>query len=236
MPVLAAIGAPFREVVMSTPSSAIAQRPAAREVTALPFPARYARFGTFQADLEREELYHDGQRVRVQGKVFQGLLLLLSRAGEIVSREEVRRHLWPETLLANLDANVNTTMNKLRQVLGDSPEGPVFIETIPRRGYSFIAGVEFSSVASGPFAEGAKGILDAGASEASVRAATLGSIWSNKQVRTVLRLVSLLVAGMILGALLTLVWFIARGSNQRSAADKRLSAASVTVEFQRNSR
>src|SRR5713226_3712353 len=103
---------------MSTQPSALAQQePSASGATPLAFPGRYARFGAFQADLEREELFQDGQRVKVQAKVFQGLSLLLSRGGEIVTREEVRRHLWPDTLLSNLDANVNTTMNKLRQVL-----------------------------------------------------------------------------------------------------------------------
>jgi DNA-binding winged helix-turn-helix (wHTH) protein len=221
---------------MSAPSSAIAQRPAASGVTPLSFPARYARFGTFQADLEREELYQDGQRVRVQAKVFQGLLLLLSRAGEIVTREEVRRHLWPDTFLANLDANVNTTMNKLRQVLGDSPEGPVFIETIPRRGYSFIASVEFSSVPIEPLAERPKGVLDGSVLDETAHAAAPGSVWSKKHVRTVLRVISLLIAGMIVGALLVFVWFVARGKNQRSAADMKVIAAVNAGESQHNSR
>ena len=220
---------------MSTPSTAIAQRPSASAVTPLAFPARYARFGTFQADVEREELYQDGQRVRVQAKVFQGLLLLLSREGEIVSREEVRRHLWPDTFLANLDANVNTTMNKLRQVLGDSPEGPVFIETIPRRGYSFIASVEFSSVPSAPFAEHPRGVLDATALDATAHAAVPGNVWSRKHVRTALRVISLLIAGMILGALLVFVWFVARGKNQPSATHVKVSAALIAGETQRNS-
>src|ERR1700739_3247190 len=109
------------------------------------FAGRYARFGAFQADLERGELYQNGQRVKVQAKLFQALVVLLGRAGEIVTREEVRRQLWPDASLANLDANVNTTMNKLRQALADSPEAPTYIETIPRRGYTFIAGVVYSS-------------------------------------------------------------------------------------------
>src|SRR4029077_17654555 len=181
---------------MSTQPSPVAQHdPIASVATPLAFAERYARFGRFQADLEREELYQDGQRVKVQAKVFQGLLLLLSRAGEIVTREEVRRHLWPDTFLANLDANVNTTMNKLRQVLGDSPEGPVFIETIPRRGYSFIASVEFSRVPSAPFAEHPRGALDASALDATAHAAVPGNVWSRKHVRTALRVISLLIAG-----------------------------------------
>src|SRR6266404_6823055 len=146
---------------MSTqPSSLGEHEPSASLVTPPAFAARYVRFGAFQADLEREELYQDGQRVKVQAKLFQALLLLLSRAGEIVTRSEVQRQLWPDTFLANLDANVNTTMNKLRQVLGDSPESPVYIETIPRRGYSFIASVEFSNVPRELSAELAKQDLD----------------------------------------------------------------------------
>src|SRR6266436_2220664 len=159
---------------MSTQPSGIAQHdPIASVATPLAFPARYAHFGAFQADLEREELYQNGQRVKVQAKVFQGLLLLLSRAGEIVTREEVRRQLWPDTFLANLDANVNTTMNKLRQVLGDSPENPVYIETIPRRGYSFITSVEFSSVPGLPSAESAKTVL-----KASAQPGNFGAVWT----------------------------------------------------------
>jgi DNA-binding winged helix-turn-helix (wHTH) protein len=206
---------------MSSQPNAIAQRePGVSLVTPLAFPSRYARFGTFQADLEREELYQDGQRVKVQAKVLEGLLLLLSRAGEIVTREEVRRQLWPDTLLGNLDANVNTAMNKLRQVLGDSPESPVFIETIPRRGYSFIAKVEFSSAPSAPPAEVVKTILDA-----TSQAGAASTVWSKKDVRTALRVVSLLFAGMILGALLAFVWFFAQAKNQRSAIDMKVSAS-----------
>lgn len=219
---------------MSTPSRALAEPPNASVVTTLAFPGRYARFGAFQADLEREELYQDGQRVKVQAKVFQGLVLLLSRCGEIVTREEVRRHLWPDTLLSNLDANVNTTMNKLRQVLGDSPENPVFIETIPRRGYSFIAGVEFSDVPGAAIAERVKTVSDASA-PATVQAGASGALWLKKHARTVLHVISLLIAGMIVGALLAFVWFFAQAKNQRAAADVKVSAALTSGEFQRNS-
>ena len=124
----------------------VPQEQDARVPEAAGFPARYARFGNFQVDLQRQELYQDGQRVKLQAQVYRALLLLLSRAGDIVSREDVRKWLWPEVFLANLEANVNTTMNKLRQVLGDSPETPRYIETMPRRGYSFISAVEFSEL------------------------------------------------------------------------------------------
>lgn len=106
-------------------------------------PARYLCFAPFQLDLKKEELFKDGTRVKLQGKVFQALLALLQKPGEIVTREELRLQLWPSNTHVNYDANVNTTVNKLRQVLGDMNSAPIFVETIPRKGYSFIAKVEF---------------------------------------------------------------------------------------------
>jgi DNA-binding winged helix-turn-helix (wHTH) protein len=108
------------------------------------FPARYARFGDFDLDLDRQELYRSGLRIKLQTKVFEALLALLEAPGDVVSRETIRQKLWPEDSMVNFDANVNTTVNKLRQVLGDSPDEPSYVETIPRKGYSFVAKVEFS--------------------------------------------------------------------------------------------
>ncbi len=99
---------------------------------------RYVRFGPFHLDLKKEELYKDGARVKLQGKVYQALVALLQKPGEIVKREDLRMQLWPSDTHVNYDANVNTTVNKLRQVLGDSADQPAFVDTIPRQGYSFI--------------------------------------------------------------------------------------------------
>lgn len=107
------------------------------------FSGRYARFGTFDLDLQKQELFQNGSRVRLQGKVSQALFTLLEKPGEIVTREELRLRLWPADGRINYDANVNTTVNKLRLVLGDSTDQPVYVETIPRMGYSFIAKVEY---------------------------------------------------------------------------------------------
>ena len=107
-------------------------------------PARYIGFGTFHLDLKKEELFKDGTRVKLQGKVYQALLALLQKPGEIVTREELRMQLWPADTHVNYDANVNTTVNKLRQVLGDSPDQPAFVDTIPRKGYSFVAKIEYT--------------------------------------------------------------------------------------------
>jgi DNA-binding winged helix-turn-helix (wHTH) protein len=105
-------------------------------------PARYVCFGQFHLDLKKEELFKHGARVKLQGKIYQALLALLQKPGEIVTREELCMQLWPSDANVNYDANVNTTVNKLRQVLGDSADQPAFVETIPRKGYSFIAKVE----------------------------------------------------------------------------------------------
>src|ERR1700731_4770876 len=107
-------------------------------------PERYVCFGAFHLDLKKEELFKDGTRVKLQGKVYQALLALLQKPGEIVTREELRMQLWPSDTHVNYDANVNTTVNKLRLVLGDSTEQPVYVETIPRKGYSFVAKIEYA--------------------------------------------------------------------------------------------
>jgi DNA-binding winged helix-turn-helix (wHTH) protein len=103
---------------------------------------RYVCFGPFQVDLQREELFKDGARVHVPAKVYQVLLALIEKPSEIVTREELRARLWPGGTFVNFDANVNTTVNKLRLTLGDSPEKPSYVETIPRQGYCFVGSVE----------------------------------------------------------------------------------------------
>ena len=110
-----------------------------------PTPAyRFVRFGVFQVDQQRQEVTKDGLRLKLQGKVYQVLVALLEKPGDVVTREELRQRLWPADTHVNYDANVNTTVNKLRQVLGDSTDQPVYIETIPRKGYCFVIQPEFS--------------------------------------------------------------------------------------------
>lgn len=104
--------------------------------------SRYLCFGGFQLDTQRELLFKDGSKVRLPGKVFQTLVALLEKPGEVVTREALREKLWPEGTFVNYDANVNTTVNKLRLALGDSSDQPAYIETIPRLGYCFVGSVE----------------------------------------------------------------------------------------------
>src|SRR5580692_2276960 len=107
-------------------------------------PARYIRFGPFQIDQQRQEVTKSGSRLRLQGKVYQVLLALVEKQGDVLTREELRLRLWPNETHVNYDANVNTTVNKLRQALGDSCDKPVYIETIPRRGYCLLVQPEIS--------------------------------------------------------------------------------------------
>lgn len=107
------------------------------------------RFGAYQANPATGELYKHGIRLRLQEQPFQVLLMLLERPGEVVSREELRRRLWAETTFVDFDHCLNIAMNKLREALNDSPENPRFIETLPKRGYRFLAPVERQSGTAG---------------------------------------------------------------------------------------
>src|SRR5437763_1246405 len=99
------------------------------------------RFDAFEADLRTGELRKNGVKLKFSGQPFQVLAILLERPGEVVTREELQKRLWPDTFV-DVERNLNTAVNKIREVLGDSAESPHFVETLPRRGYRFIAPVE----------------------------------------------------------------------------------------------
>jgi Tol biopolymer transport system component/DNA-binding winged helix-turn-helix (wHTH) protein len=111
--------------------------------------ARLVRFGVFEVDLRSGELRRAGAKLKLSGQPFQVLAILLENRGEIVTREELQKQLWPDTFVDG-DHNLNTAINKIREVLGDSAENPRFIETLPRRGYRFIAPVEGTRPAMPP--------------------------------------------------------------------------------------
>jgi DNA-binding winged helix-turn-helix (wHTH) protein len=115
-----------------------------------PSGPRFVRFGPFQVDQQRQEVTKNGSRLKLQGKVYQVLVALLEKPGEVVTREELRQRLWPADTHVNYDANVNTTVNKLRQVLGDSTDKPLYIETIPRKGYCLVVPSVASDVNNAP--------------------------------------------------------------------------------------
>jgi TolB-like protein/DNA-binding winged helix-turn-helix (wHTH) protein/Tfp pilus assembly protein PilF len=104
-------------------------------------PFRIVRFGLFEVDLEACELRKKGLRIKLQDQPLHILRVLIERPGEIVSREELRHRLWQPDTFVDFDHSLNTAMMRLREVLGDSSENPRFIETVPRKGYRFVAPV-----------------------------------------------------------------------------------------------
>jgi DNA-binding winged helix-turn-helix (wHTH) protein len=99
------------------------------------------RFGTFEMDLHGRELRKRGLKVRLQDQPFQVLEALVTRPGDLVSREELRRCVWPEDTFVEFDHALNTAVKKIRYALGDDACTPRYVETVPRRGYRFIAPV-----------------------------------------------------------------------------------------------
>lgn len=98
-------------------------------------------FAVFEVDLAAGELRKNGNRVRLQEQPFQILVNLLDRAGEVVTRDELRQKLWPADTFVDFDHSLNTAVNKLREALGDSASSPRYVETLARRGYRFLAPV-----------------------------------------------------------------------------------------------
>jgi cholera toxin transcriptional activator len=105
-------------------------------------PHRNLRFGLFELDRKTGELRKRGTRLRLQEQPFRVLAMLVERPGDLVTREELREKLWPEDTFVDFDHGLNTSVNKLRETLGDSAANPRFIETLPKRGYRFIAPIE----------------------------------------------------------------------------------------------
>ncbi len=104
--------------------------------------ARIIRFGPFEADLETAELCKQGVRISLQIQPFQVLALLLNHAGELVTRDQLRFQIWPHDTFVDFDHALNTAITKIRVALGDNAQRPIFIETLPRRGYRFIGIVQ----------------------------------------------------------------------------------------------
>ena len=162
---------------------------------------RFLSFGSFTVDLKREELFKDGARIKLPGKVYQTLLALLARPGEVVSREDLRQRLWPEGTHVNYDANVNTTVNKLRLALGDSPDAPAYVETIPRQGYSFVG-----TVATGVPSVASRREISGGLSESAASTAAPATV-EGVQLKSspiskwfVAGVVALILSGIMFGA------------------------------------
>ena len=167
----------------------------------LPLSSRYIRFGPFQVDQRRQEVTKNGAPLKVQGKVYQVLLTLIEKQGEVVTREEIGVRLWPGDTHVDY-TNVNATVAKLRQALGDSSCQPLYIETIPRKGYCLVIAAEFAD-SSPPRAE-AQGAPQSG----GVNGGETTFVLVKSQLWISLSVVGLILTGMLLGAVITKVWIM----------------------------
>jgi len=111
------------------------------------------RFGVYEVDLSSGELRKSGVRLRLPDQAFRVLVAMLERPSEVITREDLRTKLWPDGTFVDFDHGLNTIINKLRETLNDAAANPRFIETVARRGYRFIAPVEFGGTRASPPSE-----------------------------------------------------------------------------------
>jgi len=143
------------------------------------------RFGTFEVDLRAGELRKQGVKIKVQEQPFQVLAALLQRPEEVVSREELRKQIWPEDTFVDFDNSLNIAIKKLREALGDSAENPRFIETLPRRGYRFMVPVQSEAQKEPLMAAGGRKFTLQTAMVILVGAAVIGGFsWHSRRGRT----------------------------------------------------
>ena len=113
------------------------------------------RFGSFEVDIDTAEVRRQGRRVKLQPQPFELLVLLTERPGSLVTREEIRAQLWPEGTFVDFDQSVSFAVRQIREALGDSAARPVYVETVPRLGFRFVAPVERGAAAP-PVADAAR--------------------------------------------------------------------------------
>jgi DNA-binding winged helix-turn-helix (wHTH) protein len=162
------------------------------------------RFGPYHIDRQRQQVFLDGTPLRLHGKAYQVLIVLLQKQGEVVTREELRQALWPADTHVDYVANTNTTINKLRRALYQSANKRRYIQTIPRRGYRFAGTAEFSEI---PFPTMTPAIsptsetIDPGPDQEARKS----DVSRSHKLPTMIA-VALILVGMLLGATAATYW------------------------------
>ncbi len=179
-----------------------------------PSPIQRFRFGVFEADRATGELRRQGVRLKLSAQPFQVLLMLLERPGQLLTREEISRELWPEGTFVDSEHGVNSAVNRIREALGDTARGARYIETLARRGYRFLASVERldvpADVPSGTLADSSPAslvrIVRAGESSSRSLLASQEELpdLSHSAVRVLFCLLQLMYLGFYVGALANL--------------------------------
>ncbi|MGA2606525.1 MAG: winged helix-turn-helix domain-containing protein [Terriglobia bacterium] len=175
-----------------------------------------ARIGSFALDIQAGELHKSGFKVRLQEQPRQVLAMLIDRPGEVVTREELRRRLWPADTFVDFDHGLNKAINKLREALGDDPDKPRYIETLPRRGYRLIAPVEpVQALPSSPNGELSIKPATVGAPPPLQKAGTDQTRW---------RVAVVAMLGIILAAIFALWFATHRAQPKPELKQRRLTA------------
>lgn len=184
------------------------------------------RFGLFEADVSRSTLTRKGVRVKIQDQPFRVLIRLLENSGEIVTREELRRKLWPEGTYVDFDGSLNVILKKLRAAIDDDSDNPRFIQTVPRRGYRFIAPVSEVSQSQQPAELDGASSTAAGAEYAAQPAGVspprhppLAVTVSSR------RLLAILAAGLVLLILAAVAYRMRSPRPSQATAQKRVMLA-----------
>src|SRR5271154_5485154 len=154
-------------------------------------------FRPFELDTAAGTLRKHGIRIKLQPQPYKLLLLLMERAGQVVTREEIQRHVWQDSTFVDFESGINFSINQIRAALGDDAENPRYVETLPRRGYRFIAPITTAE----PLANGLTHPLShpVPAAEAAAIASPGGqasiSWWNRKRLGVILLAAALLIAG-----------------------------------------
>lgn len=167
--------------------------------------AKRYRFGAFEADAATGELRRQGVRVRIHSQPFQVLLMLVERRGEVVTREEISKELWPDGTFVDYEHGVNSAVNRVREALGDKANSPRFVETLARKGYRFVAPVERLGLEEDAAAEPVPaGVVDRRFWEGVLAAPEDLPRSSHVLVRTLFLLLQVMYLGFYVGALANL--------------------------------
>src|SRR5205085_6471566 len=163
---------------------------------------RVLRFGVFEADLRTGELRKHGTRIKLQDQPFQVLAMLLERPGELVSREEIQKQLWPADTFVDFEHGLNTAVRRLRDALNDSADDPKWIETLPRRGYRFLGTVTPNAADATSAAEPPVHAAPPSSASSVPLAANAGSVAAQPQPRRhLLRFLGIAIVIALFGAI-----------------------------------
>jgi eukaryotic-like serine/threonine-protein kinase len=201
-------------------------------MTRFPATSKVFRFGLFEVDTVGRTLTRDGIRVRIQDQPFRILVLLLGRPGEIVSREELKQELWPDGTYVDFDGSLTVILKRLRAALGDDPDNPRFIETVPRYGYRFIAPVAAPAGEPRPLEQdqGQPTVLEGNEVEArSVDGGPSDAQSTAKTQSSKLLYASLLASLVVAVAVFGIVTFYRRNQAKENVTAAGLTSAPVVV-------